>query len=316
MNLISIFRNFYKSGIATNLTTSELGLFHALLYKANELRYRPKIEISNTELQSLSGLNASALCHTRQKLSAFRFENDQNQWLVKYSAGTTKRCGSYEINWKLLMDIVELEQQSDNTQTTAKQYLDNTQTTTIPQNDKGVVEVLSGDCQKYPQNQNNHIQYNTKQNNTNNTIPNTKNEESSLSTDYNNASSGILSSKVYDVDGVKSRIENMKRFLSDPNIRMNGNIKEYIEKYGFDKVYSCFVWWRHDIMQGKDKNWNNHIGMFISRIRDSELQDDYLYLYDFDFEEECIVKKEMEVTNAQHTGTTDTELEHGHESRR
>ncbi len=101
-NLIVMFRAFYQLNIASDLSSSCLAIFMGILYRANELGFPDDLRITNSELCAHASLQHSAFNKCRKTLTDYRCNN---QWLIKYSQGTTHRCGTYKINYELLQII-------------------------------------------------------------------------------------------------------------------------------------------------------------------------------------------------------------------
>ena len=102
-NLISLFRSFYQLNISSDLSTSCIALFMAILYRANELGFPDNVRITNSELSSHTGLVLQSIDNCRKTLCQYQYEGrENNNWLIRYKTGTTHRCGTYYINYDLL----------------------------------------------------------------------------------------------------------------------------------------------------------------------------------------------------------------------
>jgi hypothetical protein len=98
-NLIYLFRGFYHLRIASDLSCQSISLFHAILYRTNELGFPERVKITNGELCESSGICKNTLMKCRRTLQEYRYDG---QWLLKYQEGTTHQCGFYSINYDLL----------------------------------------------------------------------------------------------------------------------------------------------------------------------------------------------------------------------
>uniref|UniRef100_A0A6M3IHC3 Uncharacterized protein n=2 Tax=viral metagenome TaxID=1070528 RepID=A0A6M3IHC3_9ZZZZ len=101
-NLITYFNNIYRLGIPEQVGTNGIALLFGILHKANQLKYPKKMKISNTELCYLTGSGYTTIWRIRQKLLEYRYNNDPNYWIIKYTPLDNKHSGFYELNYFLL----------------------------------------------------------------------------------------------------------------------------------------------------------------------------------------------------------------------
>ena len=100
---INLLRGFYNLGIPHDLSPSIVSAFHAILYRANELRFPSRIKISNTEICGNAGeLKRNSLLSVRQRLCEYRYNE---QALVIYEPEGNQRAGWYSINYDLLLTV-------------------------------------------------------------------------------------------------------------------------------------------------------------------------------------------------------------------
>jgi hypothetical protein len=116
-NLIYLFRGFYHLRIASDLSCQSISLFHAILYRINELSFPDRVKITNGELCESAGICKNTLMKCRRTLQEYRYDG---QWLIQYQEGTTHQCGFYSINYTLLTfsfsDALIVNQKGTNSQ--------------------------------------------------------------------------------------------------------------------------------------------------------------------------------------------------------
>lgn len=109
-NLIEYFKSFYSMGLQHSFDTESQCLFWALLYKFNSLLYRDSIRISNNELIHLAGIPLRSFYRHRELLIKYLHDDgDPDSWIVKYTAGSTREYGTYQINFPYLQTFVKIE---------------------------------------------------------------------------------------------------------------------------------------------------------------------------------------------------------------